>query len=151
VTDVTIIIRPLLPEDDTEWLRLRSALWPRYKTSDHKFEMEKILADPEQPVFVAARSVGGLCGFLEVSIRKWAEGCTSNRVGYLEGWYVDPDWRNKSIGRKLVEAAEKWAREKGCTEMASDTDLDYPLSPGAHARLGYHEVQRTIHFRKELS
>jgi aminoglycoside 6'-N-acetyltransferase I len=151
LTDVTIIIRQILTEDYDEWLRLRSALWPRHKTSDLKFEMEKILADPEQPVFVAARSVGDLCGFLEVSIRKWAEGCTSNRIGYLEGWYVDPGWRNRSIGRKLVEAAEKWARGKNCSEMASDTDLDYPLSPKAHTRLGYQEVQRTIHFRKKLS
>ena len=133
---MTIIIRPILPKDHTEWLRLRSALWPRYKPTELVFEMEKILADSEQPVFVAERPEGGLCGFLEVSIRNWAEGCTSNRIGYLEGWFVDPDWRNKSIGRKLVEAAEQWAKEKNCCEMASDTDLDYPLSPEAHARLG---------------
>jgi aminoglycoside 6'-N-acetyltransferase I len=148
---VTIKIRPLLPEDQTEWLRLRSALWPRHSHTDLVLEMEKILTDPEQPVFVAERPEGGLCGFLEVSIRNWAEGCTSNRIGYLEGWYVDPDWRNMRIGRKLVEAAEKWAKEKNCFEMASDTDFNYPLSPEAHARLGYLEVKRTIHFRKVLS
>jgi len=150
--EVNITIRHIQPEDQTEWLRLRLALWPqpRFKLSDLKAEMENILADPEQPVFVAVRPAGGLCGFLEVSIRNWAEGCTSDRIGYLEGWYVDPDWREKSIGRKLVHAAERWAMEKGCTEMASDTDLDYPLSPEVHAKLGFQEVQRTIHFRKEL-
>ena len=74
--------------------------------------MDKILADPEQPVFFAVRPEGGLCGFLDVSIRKWAEGCTSNRIGYLESRYEHPDWRTKSIGRKLVEAFERWAKEK---------------------------------------
>ena len=147
-----IIIRHLQPADQAEWLRLRFALWPQphHKLSGLKAELEEILADPEQPVFVAVRPEGGLCGFLEVSIHTEAEGCTTDRIGYLEGWYVDPDRRGISIGRKLVEAAEQWAREQGCTVMASDTTLDYPLSPEAHSRLGYQEAQRTIHFRKEL-
>jgi aminoglycoside 6'-N-acetyltransferase I len=48
----------------------------------------------------------------------------------------------------LVEAAEKWASEQGCREMASDTNPDYPVSPAAHAALGYLEVER--YFHKEL-
>jgi hypothetical protein len=35
--------------------------------------------------------------------------------------------------------------------MASDTDLDYPLSPLAHARLGYQETSRRFHYRKDLA
>ena len=78
-----------------------------------------------------------------------APGCTTDRIGYLEGWYVDPDWRHHGIGRALVQAAEAWAARQGCTEMASDTDPTYPASPPAHAALGYVEVQR--YFRKELN
>ena len=74
----------------------------------------------------------------------------TNQIGYLEAWYVDPEWRQKGVGRALVEAAEEWARAQGCTEMASDTMEDYPLSPAAHAQLGYEEVARDIYFRKEL-
>ncbi|HEU5088623.1 MAG TPA: GNAT family N-acetyltransferase, partial [Roseiflexaceae bacterium] len=70
-------------------------------------------------------------------------------IGYLEGWYVDPDYRGQSVGRTLVEQAEAWARAQGCLEMASDTTPSYPLSPAAHAALGYHEVERF--FRKNLS
>ena len=55
------------------------------------------------------------------------------------------------IGRALVAAAEAWARAQGCTEMASDTNLDYPLSPLAHARLGYQETSRRFHYRKDLA
>jgi aminoglycoside 6'-N-acetyltransferase I len=53
---------------------------------------------------------------------------------------VDPDCRREGLGRRLVEAAEAWARSAGCREMASDTDPGYPLSPTAHAALGYQEV-----------
>jgi aminoglycoside 6'-N-acetyltransferase I len=89
-----------------------------------------------------------LCGLVEVSIRTSAPGCETDHIGYLEAWYVDPDWRNQGVGRALVEQAEAWARAEGCVEMASDTDPAYPLSPAAHAALGYEEVER--YFRKEF-
>ena len=41
------------------------------------------------------------------------------------------------MGRALVEQAEAWARAEGCVEMAADTDSSYPLSPAAHAALGF--------------
>jgi len=50
-----------------------------------------------------------------------------------------------------VAAAEDWARAQGCREMASDTWLDNTLSQQAHARLGYAEVERLVHFRKTLA
>ena len=65
--------------------------------------------------------------------------------------FVDAAWRGQSVGRSLVVAAEAWARRQGCTEMASDTNLDYPLSPLAHARLGYQETRQRFHYRKDLT
>ena len=145
------IIRPLQPEDHAEWLRLREALWPHQSDAQNAQEMTDILANFEQmPAIVAQRPEGGLCGFVEVAIHDKAPGCVTNKIGYLEAWYVDPDWRQKGVGRALAEAAEAWARAQGCTEMASDTDQGYPLSLTAHARLGYQEVARDIFFRKEL-
>ena len=77
-----------------------------------------------------------------------APGCTTDRIGFLEAWYVDPDWRGRGMGRALVARAEAWARAAGCREMASDTEPAYPLSPAAHAALGYEEVARF--FRKDI-
>ena len=148
--DKMVIIRPLLETDDAEWLRLRCALWPDFKVDDLKQEMADIRLDPGgQPVFVAERPDGVLCGLVEVSIHKTAPGCITDRIGYLEAWYVDPDCRGQDVGRRLVEAAEAWARSAGCREMASDTTPDYPISPQAHAALGYQEVER--YFRKDLA
>jgi aminoglycoside 6'-N-acetyltransferase I len=50
----------------------------------------------------------------------------------------------------LIEAAEAWARSKGCRRMASDALIDNAVSIEAHARLGYHEVERLVHFAKNL-
>jgi aminoglycoside 6'-N-acetyltransferase I len=146
---MTLRIRPLHESDETEWRRLRFALWPFYTQEDMQSEMAGVRADlDQQPVFVAERPDGGLCGLVEVSIHSAAPGCKTNRIGYLEAWYVDPDCRGQGVGRELVKIAEGWAKLQGCTEMASDTDPGYPLSPAAHAALGYQEVER--YFRKDL-
>jgi hypothetical protein len=72
-------------------------------------------------------------------------------VGYVEGWYVDPDVRRQGIGRRLVEAAERWAAAQGCREMASDAHLGNTVSHAAHEALGFEESERLVHFRKRLN
>ena len=143
-------IRQLEPGDFHEWLRMRLALWPMHTAEEHHAEMEEVLADPDNIIFVAARSDGSLGGFLEASQRKYADGCHTSPVCYIEGWYVDSDLRDQGIGRQLVEAAESWARSNGLSEIASDCELDNSISLKAHLALGYDEVQRLIHFRKSL-
>ena len=54
------------------------------------------------------------------------------------------------MGAALVEAAEQWAREQGCTEMASDGELDNRAGEAFHKALGYEEVERIVCFRKSL-
>jgi len=149
---VPAMIRPLGMADREGWVRLRRRLWPHYDPAFIERESDEIAEHLDRtPIFVAETADGQLCGIVEVSIRDGAIGCTTDRVGYLEGWYVDPGWRHRGVGRALVERAEAWAREQGCTEMASDTTPRYRLSPGAHRALGYDVVKQKTHFRKPLS
>jgi len=152
-----MIIRPVEASDANEWLRMRMALWPDSSLDKENGEIKHFLATPTRPVlptlqaaFVCQRSDKGLCGFVEVGIRPYADGCETTDVGYLEAWYVDPDWRNQGIGRALVVAAETWAQRKGCREMASDADLTNTVSQTAHQRLGYVETSRIVQFCKTL-
>jgi aminoglycoside 6'-N-acetyltransferase I len=103
-----------------------------------------------QLVLVAETDGGRLVGFLEASIRPFVEDCHSDQVGYLEGWFVENDYRKNGIGRKLVRMAENWARSKNCTEMASDSEIGNDLSLKAHQNLGYEETSRLVHLRKDL-
>ena len=106
--------------------------------------------DPSLATFVAVRPDGSLGGFLEAGIRPYADGCDTSPVGYIEGWYVDPDLRRTGVGGVLVHAAEGWASSLGLTEMASDAEVENGVSLEAHAALGYEEVGRVIQFRKGL-
>jgi aminoglycoside 6'-N-acetyltransferase I len=100
--------------------------------------------------WVAEKSDKRLIGFLEASIREVAEDCTTRNVGYIEGWYVEPDFRRTGVGRLLVSHAGQWARAKGCKEMGSDCELENDISLKAHLGVGFEETSRLIHFRKRL-
>ena len=52
---------------------------------------------------------------------------------------------------RLVSAAEDWARSRGCTEMASDTEFANRVSEAAHLRLGYQVAARVTAFRKRVT
>ncbi|MDL1911713.1 GNAT family N-acetyltransferase [Chloroflexi bacterium CFX6] len=143
-------IRRATPEDKPEWLRMRQGLWPDAPVEYLDYDLDEILADLDSAVFVASRADGKLVAFIEARLREYAEACETSPVGYIEAWYVDPHVRGRKLGREMVRAAEQWAREKGMTEMASDTWLENEVSIAAHLKMGYEEVERLVHFVKRL-
>jgi aminoglycoside 6'-N-acetyltransferase I len=80
----------------------------------------------------------------------WRSTPQTGRVAYLEGWYVLPESRRNGVGRALVEAAEDWARDQGCSEFASDTDVANAQSTSAHVAVGFEDVGLVRCFRKAL-
>jgi aminoglycoside 6'-N-acetyltransferase I len=142
-------VRRATPADIPQWAAMRHALWPEASADELRAEAPVMLADAAQPVFVA-ESDGKLLGFAEARLRDYAEGCASSPVGYIEAWYVVPEARRHGVGRALVAAAEDWAREQRCTEMASDALIDNALSHTAHRHIGYEEIERIVCFRKSL-
>ena len=149
-------IRLAQPADRDTVALLCHALWPDSPAEEHARELDaKLSGKPPGTlplvVFVAEEPDESLSGFLEVGLRSHAEGCDpSNPVGYVEGWYVVEHCRRCGLGTKLLAAAEAWARQQGCYEMASDTWLHNELSQRVHESLGFREVERAIHFRKSL-
>ena len=144
-------VRQLEPTDRPAWLTMRERLWPAFSREELTAEEADILAeDSRTGVLVAVAESGELIGFAEVSIRDWAEGCRTRPVGYLEAWYVEPAYRRTGVGKRLIEAAERWAADRGCTEMASNADPENVISLRAHAALGFTEVGRAVLYAKKL-
>jgi aminoglycoside 6'-N-acetyltransferase I len=146
-------IRTVRPEDRNEWVRLRHALWPDGTLEEHELDVDRFLkGNHHEPaeVLIAFDGNGRALGFVELSIRNIVDSCHTDRVGYLEGWYVIPEARRQGTGAALVAAAERWALGQGCREFASDAALNNEGSQRAHLALGFTETGRSVNFRKDL-
>jgi aminoglycoside 6'-N-acetyltransferase I len=131
---------------------MRQALWPEVAAEELRAEAEAHFAEAsQQAVFLAEGPADEPLGMIELSLRSYAEGCRTAPVPYIEAWYVAPQARRRGVGRALVAAAEQWARARGYGEIASDTLLDNRVGERAHLALGFAEVERAIHFRKDLA
>jgi aminoglycoside 6'-N-acetyltransferase I len=143
----------LVTRDDRDaWLEMRCALWPGSRES-HESEIERFFSGPSRnpvAVLIARDDTGGALGFAELSIRPYAEGCATDNVAFLEGWFVSPDARGRGIGRALVAACEEWARAQGCSEFASDVQPDNETSIAAHLALGFSDEGLVRCFSKKL-
>jgi GNAT superfamily N-acetyltransferase len=92
------------------------------------FNVERLGPSNEQPVKLVARDtdgsvVGGLLGHT-----KW-------RWLYVSKLWVAESARGQGVGSKLMEAAEKLARSRGCTDVSLDT-FEFQARP-FYERLGY--------------
>jgi aminoglycoside 6'-N-acetyltransferase I len=67
---------------------MRLRLWGG-AAEEHTQDIDVYFATPQRGItFVVVSCGGGLCGFIEVSLRNYAEGCMTSPVAYIEGWYV---------------------------------------------------------------
>jgi aminoglycoside 6'-N-acetyltransferase I len=131
---------------------MRNALWPG-KPEDHVANIERFFAgQAREPlaVLMAFNQQGEATGFIELSIRSYVEGCVTDRVAFIEGWYVDPGARRGGVGAALVRAAETWARAQGCTELGSDAEVDNLDSANVHRAVGFEETGIVRCFLKSL-
>jgi aminoglycoside 6'-N-acetyltransferase I len=131
---------------------MRTALWPDDPAS-HAADIARFFSPHRSEpieVLLACSASGAPIGFVELSIRSHAVGCASDRVAFVEGWYVEAGYRRRGVGAALIRAAEEWGRSNKCTELGSDTQLWNESSIDAHKAIGFEEVERLVAFRKSL-
>ena len=139
--------------DAAAWGSMRRALWPDADDADRE-EQLRLASGPEDraiALLAVDADSGEAVGFAEASIRReYVNGTETSPVGFLEGWYVRPEWRASGVGRMLVMAVAAWVRDRGCRELASDTWLDNPASQAAHLGCGFEETERVVNYRMQL-
>ena len=127
---------------------MRTALWP--DSTEAECDDAVASSSRDQVILVATRDPHGLCGFAEIGSRRYAEGCETSPVAYLEGIWTDPDSRRSGLARDMVRDATEWARSEGYTEFASDCDIDNEVSRAFHTASGFEEMGRVSCFRLVL-
>jgi aminoglycoside 6'-N-acetyltransferase I len=145
-------IRAVEIADLSQWAELRVALWPEAKDG-YVAELMEFFTKKSNDIaqaFVLGNDAQRLIGFIEINIRQNVIGSCAEKVPYIEGWYVDSEYRNQKLGEKLMLQAQCWALEQGYTELASDVEENNSGSIRAHPKLGFKETERIVCFIKQL-
>lgn len=147
-----MVIRPVHETDRASWARLRDALWPSPARAHAGVIDCYFVGEVSEPleVLMAFDEQGTAIGLVELSIRPYAEGCDTDRVAFVEGWYVDPKARGKGVGAALIAGAESWARSQGCTELGSDAEIENLSGAAAHRAVGFIETGVVRCFKKSV-
>ena len=142
------MIVPVTTENEKDWAALCVALWPDDNTVEDMLEERNAGELPHEYLYIADDKP---VAFISLSLRHdYVEGTDSSPVGYIEGIYVKPECRNKGIAAKLVSFAKEWAISQGCTELASDCELENTASQLFHNNIGFVEAGKIICFTMDL-
>lgn len=131
------------------WVLLRSRLWPSVTRDQHRKELYELLSDNNFHAWIAENN-GNPIGFLEAYLRPFANGCDERPVPFLEGIWVEPEFRRQRVSTQLISVFEKWAIAQGYCEIGSDTEIENRDSITAHHSWGFEETERVVYFRKKL-
>lgn len=137
--------------DDVEAIaRLAVSLWPEHTQEELAAEFTDIMNTGNARFFLKVHNDMPV-GFAQCQLRyDYVEGTESRPVGYLEGIFIKEECRHKGFAGELLSYCEKWAEERGCTEFASDCELDNHDSLLFHRKMGFSEANRIICFTKKI-
>ena len=150
-------IRIAIPADRDAILRLTERLGdfpvPPWRTAteiacaDHPILLAALREPGAGHLLLVAEAEGRLLGFLFAAER--ADYFTGERVAHVEDLALDPGAEGKGLARGLMEAAERWARERGCRRVTLNVWAQNERAIGLYRRLGYQP--ETVHYLKELA
>lgn len=143
-------IKKSTTEDLEKLSALAANLWTEHTIAELKQEFSELLSQDGACFFIKIAE-GKPVGFAQCQLRHdYVEGTSSSPVGYLEGIYVAPEFRHRGYAKQLLTECEKWAKEKGCAEFASDCSFGNNDSLFWHLSAGFDEAGRVICFVKKL-
>lgn len=144
------MIKRAKAEDAEILAALAIQMWTEHNSEEMTEEFRELLKSDEVACFIKYEDEKPI-GFAQCQLRHdYVEGTESSPVGYLEGILIADGYRKKGYASELLAECEKWAKEKGCTEFASDCELDNTDSLRFHMALGFEEANRIICFRKDI-
>lgn len=109
--------------------------------------LRALLPPTDHAVFVAETAEGTIAGWLHVSICRLIE---SPLRAEVNGLIVDESRRSQGAGKRLLEVAERWARERGCQHVNLRSNILRERAHVFYLRAGYEHYKTQKAFRKKL-
>lgn len=143
------MIRKAAEADRASLAKLAAKLWGNHSEEKLSAEISGLLLLPDAAFFLTEEDRQPV-EVAQCQLRHdYVEGTDSSPAGYPEGIFTEEAVRGKGIAAALLVRCESWAKEKSCTEFASDCELLNEASIRFHKALNFSEANPIVCFRKE--
>lgn len=148
----SITYRPFEMSDLDAMEVMGRKLWSGFKEGELRELLVNTAQDTDRKqIWIALDTGDKYVGFTVFSVRTdYVEGAVKSPTGYLEGIFVEEAYRKKGIAEALFHLGEQWCKDKGCTQIGSDTWLSAQASRNFHQKLGFWEEDVLVHFLKDI-
>jgi GNAT superfamily N-acetyltransferase len=128
------MIRDAVPGDAPEIARLSAQLGYPADAATYEERLRRLLPSPSHAILVCEADGGRLAGYVAIEERLML--VSSGRVEIV-ALVVDTEKRRAGTGRRLVEAAEDWARSRGGGELFLRSNIVRADAHAFYPALGY--------------
>jgi GNAT superfamily N-acetyltransferase len=140
-----IFVRPARPSDAKSIRELTEQLG--YSASSEGITERLGMRGNQMEVFVACDERGAIDGWVAVSLSvRFIGGLRAE----IEGFVVDETMRGNGIGQRLLETAENWSRDRGCTLVRLYSNVVRERAHAFYERNGYGKVKQQFALEKTL-
>lgn len=132
-----------------EITKLALKLWPEHDFDELIKEYQEIISNENNAIFLVVNNIP--IGFCQCGLRyDYVEGTSTSPVLYLEGIFIEEEYRKQGNARKLINRCMEWGKTKNVTEFASDCEINNIDSYLFHLKLGFIEANKIICFTKKI-
>jgi GNAT superfamily N-acetyltransferase len=136
--NVGTTIRPATMADAEKLASLAGQLGYAMSDSHAEERLSSLLCNEDHAIYIAEGAEGKTSGWIHIHLRELV---IADRLGEIGGIVVDKEWRNQGVGRLLITAAEKWARDRGCARVYARSNALREASHAFYPRCGYDRLK----------
>jgi GNAT superfamily N-acetyltransferase len=143
----TVTVRNARASDAESLAKLSGQLGYPATPKQLKERLRRLSPPSRNAVFVAESTPAGVIGWIHVSVTHLLESDTRAEVN---GLVVADGQRSLGAGAKLLEAAERWARKRGCKHVNLRSNVIRERAHLFYLRHGYEHYKTQKAFHKPL-
>lgn len=144
----SIFIRPAKVEDVEALANLATQLGYPSTIEQVQTRFKVLRAGPVEDIVFVAEVDGQVMGWIHAHIYRLLVDDPEVEIG---GLVVDENMRGHGIGEQLMDAAEIWAKERGCSSVYLRSNIVRTRAHEFYKRIGYQIIKSQYAFRKELT
>jgi GNAT superfamily N-acetyltransferase len=143
----SLTIRPAALDDSSRLAELCGVLGYPAEPQEFALRLRRVLSRSEHIVFLAELEPSHIAGWIHAATHEFLE---AGQQCEILGLVVASEHRGQGVGRRLVTAAEAWARDRGFEDLTVRSNIMRMESHPFYERMGFTRVKTQHVYRKRL-